>query len=311
LFYALDKENGEVRWGYDIRQDGIPTEFHGDPLIADSLVVIASDGRGTGHVYAFVRETGKLHWKFPVARGVPTDLARDEHRVYAVTYHDSLLCLDLPSGQLQWSVAGEIFSRNRFSTHAPVTASKRVFFATSNHRIQVVHAETGKILWTRDFEARISSEMLLHQERLYVGTSDQQIYCLNQASGEILHQTAVETIPVSTPVVSGERIIFFLNPGGYRGGAKVLVGYGLDLQENLWRAEAATEWSSTRPYVWRENVLVGNDLGEVHAFRASDGIIQWSHDFGGAAGAMIRGIGITERVIYVGTLKGFVYAFMP
>ncbi|MGH7452108.1 MAG: PQQ-binding-like beta-propeller repeat protein [bacterium] len=134
-----------------------------------------------------------------------------------------------------------------------------------------------------------------------------QIYCLNQTSGEILHQTAAETIPVATPVVSGERIIFFLNPGGYRGGAKVLVGYDLDLQENIWRAEAAMEWSSTRPYVWHENVLVGNDLGEVHAFRASDGVIQWSHALGG----VIRGIGTTDRVIYVGTLKGLVYAFMP
>ena len=134
-----------------------------------------------------------------------------------------------------------------------------------------------------------------------------QIYCLNQTSGEILYQTAAETIPVATPVVSGERIIFFLNPGGYRGGAKVLVGYDLDLQENIWRAEAATEWSSTRPYVWHENVLVGNDLGEVRAFRAGDGVIQWSHDLGG----VIRGIGTTDGAIYAGTLKGLVYAFMP
>jgi outer membrane protein assembly factor BamB len=307
LFYALDKDSGQVRWSYDIKQDGIPTEFHGDPLIADSQVVIASDGQGTGHVYAFVRETGNLLWKFPVARGVPTDLARADRRVYAVTYHDSLLCLDLQSGQLQWSVAGETFSRNRFSTHAPVAAAKRVFFATSHRRMQAVHAETGKILWTQDFEARISSEMLLHQERLYVGTSDQRIYCLNQTSGEILHQTPAGTIPVATPVVSGERIIFFLNPGGYRGGAKVLVGYDLDLQKCIWRAEAATEWSSTRPYLWNESALVGNDLGEVHAFRASDGVLQWSHNFGG----VIRGIGTTDGAIYVGTLKGMVFALKP
>lgn len=296
-----------MRWSYDIKQDGTPSEFHGDPLIADSLVVIASDGRGTGHVYAFVRETGRLHWKFPVARGIPTDLSCHGQRVYAVTYHDSLLCLDLPSGQLQWSLVGETFSRNRFSTHAPVAADDRVFFATSHRRVQAVHAETGKIFWTRNFAARISSEMLLHQQRLYVGTSDQQIYCLDAASGEILHQTATETIPVATPAVSGERIIFFLNPGGYRGGAKVLVGYDRDLQKNIWRAEAASEWSSTRPHVWHEIVLTGNDLGEVHAFRASNGAIQWSQDFGG----VIRGIGTTGSAIYVGTLKGLVYAFKP
>ncbi|MCI0550095.1 MAG: hypothetical protein L0287_04000, partial [Anaerolineae bacterium] len=63
----------------------------------------------------------------------------------------------------------------------------------------------------------------------------------------------------------------------------------------------------TRPYLWNESVLVGNDLGEVHALRASDGVVQWTHVLGG----VIRGIGTTERVIYVGTLKGMVFALMP
>jgi len=81
----------------------------------------------------------------------------------------------------------------------------------------------------------------------------------------------------------------------------------LDLQKNIWRAEAALEWSSARPYSMNGNVLVGNNLGEVYAYRASDGLVQWSHAFGG----VMRGIGVADGVIYAGTLKGLLYAYMP
>ena len=126
-------------------------------------------------------------------------------------------------------------------------------------------------------------------------------------SGETLHQIATETIPVTTPALLGNQIVFFLNPHGYRGGAKVVASYDLALQKNIWRAEAATEWSSTRPYVWRESILVGNNVGEIYAYRAGDGVAQWSHAFGG----VMRGIGIDERTIYAGTFKGMLYAFVP
>jgi len=189
-FYALEKKSGQVRWRYDVKKDGIPSEFHGDPLLADSLVIIASDGRGTGHVYAFVQTTGKRRWKFPVPRGVPVDLALSGNRLYVVTYSDSLLCLDLENGRVQWRCAGETFSRNRFSTHAPVAANDHVYFATSDRKLHALQAATGQILWTKIFDARISSEMLLHQNRLYIGTAGSQIYCLDRMSGETLHQIA-------------------------------------------------------------------------------------------------------------------------
>lgn len=296
-----------MKWRYDIKQDGIPSEFHGDPIIVDSLVVIASDGRGTGHLYAFVRETGELRWKHPVSRGIPTDLAFEGDRLYAVTYHDSLLCLELQSGQLRWSLPGEALSRNRFSTHAPVVTGERVLFANSHRRLQAVHAETGEILWMRNFDARISSELLSFHDRIYFGTADQTIFCLDQSNGEVVHRLSAISIPVATPVVAGDRVIFFLNPAGYRGGASVVAAFDLGLQAGAWRSEAAIEWTSSRPYVHNENVLVGDEAGEVFALRASDGAIQWSHVFGG----VIRGIGTADPTIYVGTLKGMVYAWAP
>jgi outer membrane protein assembly factor BamB len=302
FFYALDKDSGQLRWSYNIKKDGIPFEFHGDPYVADSLVAVASDGRGTGHIYAFEAATGKVRWKFPVQRGVPTDVIGNGKNVYAVSYNDSLFCLDLQSGRLRWKVAGESLGRNRFSTHAPAIANERVFYANSAKKISALNAETGNVIWTREFGDRISSEIGVRGDRLYLGTVEQKIYCLDQKTGNILNEISVESIPVATPAIGEENIFFFLNPHGYRGGAKVIIRLDLDLQKVIWRKEAETEWSSARPVLWQEMLLAGNDRGEIFAFR--DGELQWSKILGG----VIRGIGGTKDVIYVGTLSGMVHA---
>lgn len=65
LIRALDKQTRQIRWSYDIHKDGDQTEFHGDSLITEKLIVIATDGK-MGHVYAFDRLTGAVRWKYRV-----------------------------------------------------------------------------------------------------------------------------------------------------------------------------------------------------------------------------------------------------
>src|SRR5687767_3923794 len=43
IFYAFNKDTGEVRWTYDIRKDGKQTSFHGNPLIAGDVILIGTD----------------------------------------------------------------------------------------------------------------------------------------------------------------------------------------------------------------------------------------------------------------------------
>jgi outer membrane protein assembly factor BamB len=61
-FYALNKTTGELKWSYDIRQDGRQVSFHGNPLVINDLILIGTDKscdpEGIGHVYAFERESG-------------------------------------------------------------------------------------------------------------------------------------------------------------------------------------------------------------------------------------------------------------
>jgi outer membrane protein assembly factor BamB len=86
--------------------------------------------------------------------------------------------------------------------------------------------------------------------------------------------------------------------------------YAVTLQDELpkafrWRESTEGPWSSSRPYLLDHAVIAGNERGEVFAFRVSDGSRLWSQKFDG----VFRGIGFSEGTLYVGTLKGKVFAW--
>jgi hypothetical protein len=80
----------------------------------------------------------------------------------------------------------------------------------------------------------------------------------------------------------------------------------LDLKKVRWSAEASKQWTSARPYLWRDAVLAGNRR-ELVALRASDGTREWSFQFP----ETVRGIGTSPDILYIGTLAGPVFAYSP
>ncbi|MGH9364652.1 MAG: PQQ-binding-like beta-propeller repeat protein [Thermoanaerobaculia bacterium] len=73
-----------------------------------------------------------------------------------------------------------------------------------------------------------------------------------------------------------------------------------------WTRQSPKEWSSARPYLQGDTVLVAAER-QLSAFRLSDGSLEWSQSLEGT----IRGIGSAGGVLYIGTLKGAVYAWPP
>jgi hypothetical protein len=122
---------------------------------------------------------------------------------------------------------------------------------------------------------------------------------LDTGSGEVLSDFAAESEPRWSLLIAGDSLVAFL-------GDEVLASIDLSLKKIRWSAEAPKEWTSARPYLWRGIVLAG-DRRELVAFRSSDGAREWSHQFP----ETVRGIGTSDEVLYVGTLKGPIFAYSP
>jgi outer membrane protein assembly factor BamB len=99
-------------------------------------------------------------------------------------------------------------------------------------------------------------------------------------------------------VIIGDRLIVLCND------ATELVGAKSDLTSILWRLPTTSRWSSDRPQAWHEWILAGDEKGQLVAVDPVAGMIVWSHQLSGT----IRGIGVDDSTIFVGTYEGTVRA---
>ena len=300
MIRALDRNTGQVKWEYDIRKDGDQTQFHGDPLVTNELVLIGTDG-SMGHVYAFEQTTGAVRWKYPVKeRGVASEIVRLGGYVYAVTIGGELLCLDLETGTAKWTFHSGYWSGDVCLTcSSPAAAEGHVYFGGQDGFAYALNAQTGELIWKRDLGARVTTSAAIQGHDLYLGTAKRHLYRLNADSGEILSDLATEATPSGRLIIAGGSLLAFL-------GDETLASLDLSLKQIRWSAEASKEWTSARPYVWRGLCLAGN-RSELVAFRLTDGTREWSHRFP----ETVRGIGTSEGVLYVGSLAGPIFAYAP
>jgi outer membrane protein assembly factor BamB len=300
MIRALDKKTGKVKWSYDIRTDGEQTQFHGDPLITGDLVVVGTDGK-IGHVYALERATGAVRWKYKVNEyGVASDVIRRGDNLYAVTLGNELLCLDVKTGKANWTFHTSYSGEDTCLTcSSPVMAGDRVYFGGMDGFAYALNAENGNLLWKRDLGARVTTSAVVRSHELYLGTAKRHIFRIDSTSGDVLGDFAAESQPHGHLIIAGDSLLAFL-------GDQVLASFDLSLKKLLWSSEASEEWTSARPYLWHGLALAGN-RHELVAFRSSDGVRQWTYEFP----ETIRGIGTSDEILYVGTLKGPIFAYSP
>jgi eukaryotic-like serine/threonine-protein kinase len=298
MIRALDKSTGHVKWQYDITKDGQQTSFHGDPLVTDRLILIGTDDR-MGHVYAFDRTTGEVRWKYKVdQRGVASDILRLGNNVYAVTLGDELLCLDLTTGKAKWTFHSG-FSSQASQTSTPALTADRIYFGGLDGIMYALDPQSGKQIWKKDLGAQIATSLALRESNLYVGTAKRHLYRLDAESGEVLADFVTEAEPRGQLIVTDDSLLVFL-------GDDILASLDLSLKGVKWSAEASKEWLSARPYIWHGMVLAGNRR-ELVALKLADGSRIWSHQFP----ETVRGIGTSDKVLYVGTLTGPIFAYTP
>lgn len=296
---ALEKSTGHVKWEYDISKDGQQSSFHGDPLITDQLVVIGTDGK-IGHVYAFDRTTGAVRWKYRVdQRGVASDVLRFGNNVYAVTLGDELLCLDLVTGKAKWTFHSGSSSQDFYWTSTPALTVEKIYFGGLDGNLYALDPQSGKQIWKRDLGARVTTSVAIQGNDLYIGTAKRHIYRINAKSGEVLSDFETEAEPRGQLIIADNSLLVFL-------GDEILADLDLSLKRVKWSAEASKEWTSARPYLWHGAVIAGNRR-ELVAIKSTDGSRMWSHQFP----ETVRGIGTSDQLLYVGSLNGPIFAYVP
>ena len=104
-----------------------------------------------------------------------------------------------------------------------------------------------------------------------IGTATRHVYRLSTDSGEVLGDIATEASPYGHLILVGDSLFAFL-------GDEIFSSFDLGLKKSRLWEEGSKEWTSARPYVWRDLVRAGNRR-ELGAFYSRDGSWAWSHKF--------------------------------
>jgi len=309
-FYAFDKRNGHTLWSYNIHQDGNQTSFHGNPLVGDQLILVGTDKScapgAVGHVYAFDQKTGSVRWKYRTA-GTPTDIVRIGSTIYSATFSDELIALNVSDGRFLWKFATGLSNPDCSLPPAPVAAGDRVFYAGLDGILYALDGNSGKLLWKRDLGKRVTTNLSIVGNSLIAGNSMKRLLRLSADDGHLQSDLSVPAVPEGRILVDKDALYVFLEDRDSRAG--YLISTDKNLSRIRWTQKSDREWSSEWPIPCKGLLLAGNCRGELHAFRMSDGLPQWSDTLKGC----LRSIGTDENIerVYIGVQQGTIYAYSP
>jgi len=244
----------------------------------------------------------QLKWKFATGGNIVSSATCANGVAYFGSSDSNLYAVDANTGTLKWAF------NTTFQMYSSVAVvNGKVYTGADSGDIYCLDAATGSQLWktfaggvTNNYlgigysQAR-SSPMVLNG-KVYVGSLDGYLYCLDANSGAVIWKFTGEQpcVIFASPTISGNAIYLASTRGGYPVGSGPAVTngdfYRLDLNGNV-------IWHNEIPYLLNLTANRGNnlfasptvaaDLGMVflrngyrmnYAFNATTGATLWTYD---------------------------------
>jgi outer membrane protein assembly factor BamB len=184
----------------------------------------------------------------------------------------------------------------------PALVGRVIIFGGLDGIVRGLDAESGELLWAQTLDAPIRTPVAPLGDHVFAGTENGGLYRIDVTSGDITAQLHIQKTPSHTVLPGGDGLVVCLDWASDNSEVAVT---DTALTEIRWRHAPleGDRWTSARPYIDGNHVVVGSKEGWVQAFRATDGELAWQFQVDG----MVRGMGFADDIILVGTLSGMVY----
>ncbi|MDF3013534.1 MAG: serine/threonine protein kinase [Cellvibrio sp.] len=260
----------KVDWQYSLY-----SQVSASPVVAGEQLLVAAEN---GNLYSFNLADRKFNWLYHTEAGIASTPAVVDGRIYFLSRDGFFYALEQATGKRLWRFA---------------TGGEARFAAIGGYGLP---ADMGPVPEPWDFYL---SSPLVHNGKIYFGSSDHHLYALDALSGELIWSFDAGDSIHSSPVYANNKIFF----GTW--GTRL---YAVDAETGVeaWHFQGGTdrEYSvmqgiTAAPAVDGNAVYIGARDGFVYALRQTDGASIWRYD---AAGSWVLSTAaIDEKNIYIGT----------
>ncbi len=263
-------------------------------------------------------EQYKLAWRFDVnaeVRATPVAVGR---QLFIGAENGNLYALDLVTRKLQW-----LFHARGGISSTPAVADGVIYFLSRDGRFHALNAETGAPLWSFRTQGEsvfaaygmfgtpltgepvpdpwdlYLSSPLVHDGKVYFGSSDERVYALDAKTGKPAWVHKTGGVVHSSPALAGKNVVI----GSWDGAL-----YALDAAsgELRWRYQTRAEQKNSillgiqaSPRVDRDTVYAGSRDGYFYALDADSGKLKWSYNAKGTW--VVSTAAVDDSSVYFGT----------
>jgi outer membrane protein assembly factor BamB len=282
-------------WTYDA---GAP--LWAGPRFADGIVYA---GGADGRVHAVEAKTGSVRWTFLSGGGVRVRPVVHAGVVYFQADDGFLYALSAASGLERWRrrvvptpVVRLPFDdpKSRYDRFGSdaAVAGGRLFLGTHEGRVLCLDPADGATVWEHATGDAVLAAPAVEGGRVFAGSFDKHLYALDAQTGRLLWKHDARAPVVSTPAVHDGRVIV---------GSRAYDLFALDAATGApaWSRYLWFSWVESSPVVRDGFLYVGSsDAAAAFAFEAASGRPIWKTDvFGWAWGQPA----VTASRVYVGT----------
>jgi outer membrane protein assembly factor BamB len=292
--YAVDVDTGDLVWKY--KGPG-PLIFPGSPSVADGKVY-ATTGQtasytgqeSTSEFACLDAYTGRVIWTLPIEAFAPRESV-------AIAYGN----LYLIPGDVTTSVDEE--SGEEYSTFNQAWAIGTTSWSMFRH--DPAHTATGQsapanliLRWNFTTGGAVFSSPSIADRRVYVGSYDKNLYCLDAGTGSFLWKFATNDSIKSSPAIADGRVYVGPDDGfvycldAYNGSLIWAAYAGGPIEVNFGAAPALR----SSPTVVDGKVYVGSLDTDVYCLDAGDGNVDWTFN---TEGEITSSPAVVDGAVYV------------
>jgi len=151
---------------------------------------------------------------------------------------------------------------------SPILYEEKVYFGSDDGNVYCLNAETGTKIWNFTAKNLVQSTPTILDDRLYIGSNDFNVYCLDPDNGDLIWQYKTQGPIVSSPLVVNNTVFV----GSFDNNVYAINALN---GSRLWNFTTGHEiWAS--PAYADNTVYIGSLDGNMYALWANNGTKRWN-----------------------------------